>query len=118
MLRLCEAHQLQTRWLPWRTSTLYTNGRVISPTPEQHAEAEILFREAAALGHPHAWLALGNSLQAMQRPAEAAEAYRAATESGDPDAFLNLGLLHEDRGDWPAAESAYRQAEAAGDPEP
>jgi TPR repeat protein len=83
---------------------------------EQHADAASLFRKAATRGHPHAWLALGNSLKAMQRPAEAADAYRAAAESGDPDAFLNLGLLLGDRQDWSGAEAAYRQAETVGDP--
>ncbi|GAA3620649.1 hypothetical protein GCM10022223_41900 [Kineosporia mesophila] len=82
---------------------------------DQHPEAAALFRQAAELGHRHAWLALGNSLGSLGRHAEAVDAYRAAAEMGDPDAFLNLGIHHEELQGWASAEVAYRHAETAGD---
>jgi tetratricopeptide (TPR) repeat protein len=79
-----------------------------------HREAEALpFLKAAAAEKPtaHAWMLLGEALEASE-PAEAIAAYRKAAQTAPRDAApqVRIGVLSERIKDFPNAEAAYKAA--------
>ncbi|THA33689.1 tetratricopeptide repeat protein [Streptomyces sp. A1547] len=111
------AHIAEAAWRPLArniTAAAYNLGVLLAETGRE-AEAEGLFRQAAATGDTAAAANLGVLLAETGREAEAEEMYRQAAATGETGAAFNLGILLAKTGREAEAEEMYRQAAATGD---